>query len=239
MPRDDSAIYDEYHGNNTNDEYAFGLVNGGGCRASIPVGHITKSDLVNVFPFDNLVVRMEFTGELIWGMFNRILSGLNPAPESRDAQKGTLFQVSHNVKVVWGFDAPDRSRRLRTVTVNGLPLIMDQTYSVLTTDFLSLGGDNYWPKEDFRESDHYGLMEHTLISYLSANSPLDSFDSRRIHELSGAEWGKPEPPQTVNTEPQEDRSAWTLDSAAAGVHARDQSTVAFCLAFIIAAFFLQ
>ena len=51
------------------------LTNGGGIRASIKAGDVTRGDIITVLPFNNVVIVVEVTGQdiidaLEWGYSN-------------------------------------------------------------------------------------------------------------------------------------------------------------------------
>jgi len=134
------------------------------------------------FPFENNVTRLQIPGQLVWDTFNAVLSGL----EGRSRRNGTLFHTSGNVRVRWDYQAADRARRLVSVTVNGRPLDMDVTYTVVTTDFLAYGGDGYWLKSRYKPIDTLRTVEETLHDYLASNPQVSYRRMDRMIEVSGA-----------------------------------------------------
>ena len=199
---DCSALYAEYHAKHPRDEHAFGVVNGGGCRTSLPLGNVTNGQLYMAFPFENNVTRMEIPGQLVWDTFNKVLSGL----QGRSRRNGTIFHTSNNVQVRWDYQATDRNRRLLSMSVNGRALEMNMTYRVITTDFLAYGGDGYWVDSKHRPIDTPRTVEETLHDYLASNPQVSYSRSQRMIEVSGTRV----PPHKVGEksiwQPQQDQS---------------------------------
>jgi len=161
-----SAIYAEYHGQHPGDGTAFGIVNGGGCRTSLPLGNVTH---------------LAMPGQAVWDTFNKVLHGL----EGRDRRNGTLFHTSSNVRVEWNYQAADKAQRLVSVTVNGRALDRAATYRLVTTDFLAYGGDGYWLNSGFKPVDTPRTVEETLRDYLASNPQVSYRNMDRMIEVSG------------------------------------------------------
>ncbi|MCD5407332.1 MAG: 5'-nucleotidase C-terminal domain-containing protein, partial [Desulfotomaculum sp.] len=63
------------------------LQNGGGIRASIDVGPVTRGEVYEVLPFDNYIVALQLTGQQIW---QALENGVAKYP----ALRGQFIQVS-------------------------------------------------------------------------------------------------------------------------------------------------
>ncbi len=103
------------------------LYNGGGLRANINEGELQVLDLYKVFPFGNPVVTFEVSGEALMGLALR-----NAWAEF--AERQGFIQVS-------GMHAEWRVRRgapeMVDVTIGGLPIELDRTYTVATNSFVA------------------------------------------------------------------------------------------------------
>jgi len=53
------------------------IINGGGVRATIDVGPVTRGEVITAFPFGNVVVEIDFTGDELWKIFEGIFSGVS------------------------------------------------------------------------------------------------------------------------------------------------------------------
>jgi len=102
------------------------LTNGGGLRADLPTGPLTYGQLFEAMPFDNRFAVVELKGlhlrKLVSNNLQRggaILSWGGLAAKARC--KGGLLDLR--------------------ITVGGKPLVENQTYTLVTSDFLASGGD--------------------------------------------------------------------------------------------------
>ena len=128
------------------------ITNGGGIRASINKGDVTKKDINTVLPFGNTLSVVYVTGD-------KLLEALeastycSPTPVGGFPQvAGMTFAISANVK----YDAnentypgstyygPNTIKRVDILEVNGLPFDPDATYAIVTNNFSAAGGDTYY-----------------------------------------------------------------------------------------------
>ena len=107
-----------------------GIVHSGGLRADLPAGAVTRENLLDAFPFTDLVNVLEMTGNQL----REILE------QSFTLERGVL-QVS-GLTVWYDLSRPVGDRVVK-VEVGGLPLDPSATYSVTTFDFLASGADLY------------------------------------------------------------------------------------------------
>ena len=110
------------------------LTNGGGIRASIPAGDVTRGDIITVLPFNNTVVVVEVTGQDI---YDALEWGYSRLPESNGG-----FPQTANMSIVYSRFS-DPGSRIKRVLVNGKSIDRDATYKLATNDFMAAGGDGY------------------------------------------------------------------------------------------------
>ncbi|MEK4564015.1 5'-nucleotidase C-terminal domain-containing protein [Alkalihalobacillus sp. FSL R5-0424] len=139
------------------------LTNGGGIRASVAAGTITKGDLVEVSPFGNYGMTKEITGEQLLEILE---IGVKEYPEP----SGGFPQIS-------GFSfSIDESKqpgdRVHSVNVAGAPLDLAKSYTLATNDFLASGGDEYGPLADLPITNEYNALDELLISYLGESGEI-------------------------------------------------------------------
>ena len=106
------------------------LIHSGGLRADLPAGEVTREDLLDAFPFTDLVNILEMTGKQI----------RNVLEQSFTLERGVL-QVS-GLKVLYDLRRPE-GQRVVAVETGGRPVEPDVSYSVATLDFLASGADLY------------------------------------------------------------------------------------------------
>jgi len=110
------------------------LTNGGGIRASIEAGDVTRGDIITVLPFNNVVTVVEVTGQDI---YDALEWGYSRLPESNGG-----FPQTANMKILWSRFS-DPGERIKRVRINGKVVDKEATYTLATNDFLAAGGDGY------------------------------------------------------------------------------------------------
>ena len=110
----------------TNAEVA--LQNGGGIRASISEGEISYRDVLTVLPFGNTAYTLKLKG-------SDLKKVADYAATIPDGQGSKLHVAGMTFKVEDG--------KATNIKVNGVPLVMDKTYSVVTNNYMASGGDGY------------------------------------------------------------------------------------------------
>jgi len=131
------------------------ILNSGSIRGNrvFPAGPLTRKTLIEIHPFDNVVVKLAMPGRVV-------LQALNSGVDKLPAPAGMFPQVS-GLKAIVDPSAPPGSR-VRNVQVNGQPLQLDRTYTVAISDFTLRGGDGYTMFADQRIL--IGQEAGTLIS---------------------------------------------------------------------------
>ncbi|MCL1964488.1 MAG: bifunctional metallophosphatase/5'-nucleotidase [Firmicutes bacterium] len=153
----------------TGAEVAF--MNGGNIRATTPAGPITMRDVNTVFPFGNLVVLMEVSGQAI---LDALEVGVRLYPETN----GGFPQVGG---MTVRFDpAAEPGARVTEVLVRGEPIDPDALYKLATNDFLAAGGDGYESLAKFPVLFYMGAMDEVVVDYLRENSPVSPVLEGRI-----------------------------------------------------------
>jgi 5'-nucleotidase len=120
----------------------FAIENSGGIRADILAGPLTFGALYEVLPFDNVLVTASLTGAQVQRIFDLALT-----------ESSRIFQVS-GLRVTYSSvrsqdaappDIQDSSTRAYRVArvefIDGKPLVLDRTYTIVWNDFLASGGN--------------------------------------------------------------------------------------------------
>jgi len=127
-----------------------GIINGGGVRTSISSGDITYSDAMAVFPFANMAMVVEVTGQ-------QILDVLEAGAMKYPGENASFIHVSgieytidegvpSSVKQdeAGAFLSIDGEYRVKNVMINGEPLDTAKTYTLACHDYyLKNGGDGF------------------------------------------------------------------------------------------------
>jgi 2',3'-cyclic-nucleotide 2'-phosphodiesterase (5'-nucleotidase family) len=150
------------------------ITNGGGIRASIEVGDITKGDIITVLPFGNYVVTLEVTGSEIMEALE-LGAGDYPEPKGAFPQVGGLsYSIDPNQA---------KGQRINNVEVNDEPIHMDQTYILATNDFIAAGGDEYTMFVDNSITGHYAGLDEVLTQYMLEIGEVNPSVEGRIIEV--------------------------------------------------------
>lgn len=121
-----------------------GFVNGGSIRADLSYspGVLTKRDVLSMLPFNNPIVKIEVSGDLLMQILEHSV-----ARSREDGEPGRFPQVSG---IQFTFDASKLpGQRIIKATVAGRPVEPKGAYTIATSDFLvSRGGDGYTMLKD-------------------------------------------------------------------------------------------
>ncbi|WLR51437.1 5'-nucleotidase C-terminal domain-containing protein [Bacillus tianshenii] len=161
------------------------ITNGGGIRASIDKGEVTKGEIITVLPFGNYIVTKEMSGSTIK---EALESGTSAYPEAKGA-----FPHVGGMKFAIDPSQP-QGNRVHSVTVNGQPLVMDKTYVVATNDFMAAGGDEYTMFADLPIKNEFPALDEAVITYMKKLGNIAPEVEGRIIESPLAEEKKAEKP---------------------------------------------
>lgn len=143
------------------------LLNGGGFRSSIQKGQITMGNVLEVFPFGNTLVKVMIKGKVIREV---IEIGLEKNPEDNP---GSFIQVS-------GMAYKIKGKKAVEITLGGVPLDEEKTYSVIVNSFIALGGDMFFMFKDITEKADtgYTLSEVFIQAIRDSKSIAPKTDGR-------------------------------------------------------------
>lgn len=135
------------------------LTNGGGIRASIPAGTVTKGQVITVLPFGNYIQTKKITGEQLLAALEH---GTSAYPEP-------LGGFPHVAGVTFKLD-PDQpaGSRVHSVEVQGKPLDPKGEYTLATNDFLAAGGDQYTMFMAQPVTGDFASLEEAVIAYMNS-----------------------------------------------------------------------
>ncbi|MEW9124043.1 MAG: 5'-nucleotidase C-terminal domain-containing protein [Thermotaleaceae bacterium] len=152
------------------------LTNGGGIRASIHVGEITKGEIITVLPFGNYVVLKEVKG-------SQLLAALEHGLSVYPASNGGFPHIS-GMKVVFNPSAAAGHRVIR-ITIGGEPIDLQKTYKLATNDFLGAGGDNYTMFVNDPIKGEFPALDEVVIDYIQKNGTSGAVIEGRIDTVKG------------------------------------------------------
>lgn len=153
------------------------LTNGGGIRASIPAGQISKGNILEVFPFGNYIVVLELTGEDI---IKALEHGVDTYPEPAG-------KFPHVAGMTYKIDpSKEAGSRIVELLIDGKPVELNKTYTLATNDFLAVGGDGYTMFGDAPIVGEFEGLDEALIKYIEKIGVIDYQAEGRITTVEEA-----------------------------------------------------
>jgi len=134
------------------------FTNGGGIRASVPVGKITKGDVITVLPFGNYIITKEMTGETLKKALEHGISDY-PNAEGKFPHVGNIcFSFNPN---------GEELNKVSNIMIGKEALDLNKVYTIATNDFLAAGGDGYDVLGEAPIKGEFPALDEALISYLN------------------------------------------------------------------------
>ncbi len=160
------------------------MTNGGGIRASIESGTVTKGDVITVLPFGNYIVTKEVSGA-------DLLMAIEHGIDSYPATKGAFPHVGG---MSFTFD-PSKPAMMRVteVTVDGEPLDIMETYVLATNDFMAAGGDDYTMFADDAILGEYPGLDEAVMDYIAEYGTAGAMVEGRVVAMDTMEESTEEP----------------------------------------------
>jgi 5'-nucleotidase/UDP-sugar diphosphatase len=112
------------------------LMNSGGIRGNreYPAGQLTRRDLIQMAPFNNVVCTVAVTGRELLAALNHGVAKLPGVGGQFPQVSGMRFRVRLSEPV---------GSRVHDLTIGGAPVDLAQTYTLALPDFVLHGGDDY------------------------------------------------------------------------------------------------
>ncbi len=143
--------YANTQGVETDAAHTVALTNGGGIRATIEAGDITRNDVNAVLPFGNTVGVVYVTGAELLEALEASTYCTPTAVGGFPQVSGITFSVDTSVPYDQGelypgstYYGPASIQRVTIESINGQPFDENATYGVVTNDFVAAGGDTYY-----------------------------------------------------------------------------------------------
>ena len=123
------------------------ILNFGGIRLTqLPAGNVTRGKIFELMPFDNLLVIQRLKGDVM-----RQLLDLT-------AMKGGWPLAGITMKI--------KDNKAIDILINGKPLDVNQTYTLVNSDFVANGGDNADMLRAIPQQTNGYLMREALFDYI-------------------------------------------------------------------------
>lgn len=146
-----------------NKNISFCLLNHGGIRSIIPKGNVTARTAFEIMPFENSAVVVALKGAQILEIATYIINEKKPHPLA-----GMTFTIVNQTVA-------------KDIEIQGMPLDLEKTYYVVTSDYLANGGDsmNFFKKGIQKYVLDYKLRNQ-LIDYFKENALIVAPKNRNI-----------------------------------------------------------
>lgn len=169
--------------------HVIALTNGGGLRAPISAGNVSKKDVNAVLPFGNTVTVVYVTGEQLLEALEAS-TFCTPEPVGGFPQtSGIKFTINTTRSFAAGpiypdstYHKPSSINRVTIESINGQPFSKTDTYAVVTNNFISVGGDTYYCFSSSGTSFDTGIpVDEALIDYIKTE----------LHGVIGSSYASP------------------------------------------------
>jgi len=165
------------------DTISIAMINSGGIRASFDKGNITMEDLLISFPFRNTFDLVFLQGAVLRAALEHSVASMKP--DGRN-EAGRFLQVS-GIKILFDLTRPVGKRLLRadisckTCSEELQPLMDEEVYKVVMTEYLANGGDGYSNIAEKKERHLQGPLDTDILrEYIKGHSPLSKNVEKRI-----------------------------------------------------------
>ncbi len=142
----------------------FCVINNGGIRSSLDSGYITKKNIYKIMPFDNKLVVVEMNHQDIQKLVTYLSKNKEPI-------SGIKIK-NGNIKI---YDYKNKSWHKITKTENH----NDKIFQVITSDYLSNGGDNMFFFKNKDKKNTGELLRDLMIEHISKKDTVKYTNSKR------------------------------------------------------------
>ncbi|KAI8602542.1 Metallo-dependent phosphatase-like protein [Dissophora ornata] len=167
------------------------LINSGGIRAGIPKGDITVEEIVTVAPFGNYIYQVPMKGQELLDSLEAVVTGrrndtgklvtsfvqVSGLRFSFDSSLRNPTTTGNKHSSVVKAEVQDRLKRWRRI----LP---DQTYQVVTTDFVLNGGDNILVQQNRADTIQFAKQDEILQAEVKKMQLVKPYLDGRIRDVA-------------------------------------------------------
>ena len=153
------------------------VTNGGGIRAAIKAGDVTKKDVNTVLPFGNTIAVVYVTGA---ELLEALEASTYCSPDSTIGGFPQVSGINYTVDASKAYDANDTTypgstyygpktiNRVTIDSINGQAFDAKATYAVITNNFLAAGGDTYYAFASASAQFDTGIpLDEALMDYIT------------------------------------------------------------------------
>ena len=160
-----------------NEDHVVAITNGGGIRAAIKVGDVTKKDIKTVLPFGNTIEVIYVTGtellEALEASTFCVPESIGGFPQvsgiSYTISTGAVYDANAETYPASTYYGPKSINRVTINSINGKEFKADDTYAVITNDFCGGGGDTYYAFAAATAKFDTGIpLDEVVMEYITA-----------------------------------------------------------------------
>lgn len=170
------------------------IQNGGGCRTDIFAGDFTINSAYNLLPFSNTLVTLQLTGaEIVKVLEEAATNAFGAADSESFPYAGSTGAYPYSAGLRYTVTAGAAAGNIITdVEINSrvagewAPIVLDQTYTIVTNSFIAAGRDGYLTFGEIDSSlieDTYQEYAQSFIDYAKTvtqlvDLPLDQYSTK-------------------------------------------------------------
>ena len=155
-------------------DHVVAITNGGGIRASIDAGVVTKKDINTVLPFGNTVAVVYVTGAELLEALEASTFCTPDAVGGYPQTSGIKFTIDTKKAFAKGAQYPSSTyhkpasiNRVTIESINDKPFSLTDTYAVVTNNFTAAGGDTYYAFVSASNQFDTGIpMDEAVMAYV-------------------------------------------------------------------------
>ena len=142
----------------------FCVINNGGIRSSLDSGYVSKKDIYKIMPFDNKLVVVEMNHQDIRELVTYL---------SKNKEPVSGIKIKNNNIKIYDYTNASWSKITKTEEHN------DKVFQVLTSDYLSNGGDNMFFFKNKEKKNTGELLRDLIIEHISKHDTVKYTNSKR------------------------------------------------------------
>ena len=179
------------------------VINGGGIRAGLNVGKITKKDIQTILPFGNTLCVAYVKGSVLLEALEASTFALPDTEGGYPQTKGIKFTVDTTKEYDKGdvypnttYYAPKSINRVTIKSINGKAFKKTATYALVTNDFILDGGDTYYKIKAAGTKFDTGTPIDEIVSSYISDELNGVLSAKRYASSRGDVTIKPAPTET-------------------------------------------
>ena len=190
-----------------NEDHVVAITNGGGIRAAIKVGDVTKKDIKTVLPFGNTIEVIYVTGtellEALEASTFCVPESIGGFPQvsgiSYTISTGAVYDANAETYPASTYYGPKSINRVTINSINGKEFKANDTYAVVTNNFCAEGGDTYYA---------FAAATSKFDTGVTLDMAVMDYITKELKGVIGAQYAEPQGRILMNPFKDVKTSAW-------------------------------